>query len=309
MEFIKNILIKSGQVDRRIIYVLISIFVLVPLIKPEWIAIPIKTSSHTKVVFDELDKMKGDLKDSSKSDKVLISFAYGASTKPEIHPMAVAMLQHLFSNGAKVYIVSLWPDGVIMSTEAVNEVISSRIFDVQEHLDYVNLGYKPGAQVVIRGIATDIRSLYTQDINKTLLRDIPMMEDVYSISDFDFVIDLSAGVPGNAEWVQYACDPYNIPLTSGCTSIMVTDAMPYVNSGQLKGILAGMPGAAEYENLVIASLKNPDIETQQWLNENANIKSGNASSMMSAQSLAHIFMVILIVFGNISYKLTRGRKR
>ena len=32
---------------------------------------------------------------------------------------------------------------------------------------------------------------------------------------------------------------------------MVTDAIPYVESGQLKGILAGMPGAAEYENLVL----------------------------------------------------------
>ena len=31
---------------------------------------------------------------------------------------------------------------------------------------------------------------------------------------------------------------------------MVTDAIPYVESGQLRGILAGMPGAAEYEKMV-----------------------------------------------------------
>ena len=76
------------------------------------------------------------------------------------------------------------------------------------------------------------------------------MKGIYNVEDFDFVFDFSAGVPGNAEWVQYACDPKNVPLSSGCTSIMVTDAIPYVESGQLQGILAGMPGAAEYEKLV-----------------------------------------------------------
>ena len=82
------------------------------------------------------------------------------------------------------------------------------------------------------------------------------MNDVYSVADFDFVFDFSAGVPGNAEWAQYACDPKDVPLSSGCTSIMVTDAIPYVESGQLKGILAGMPGAAEYEKLVFDYMIN-----------------------------------------------------
>ena len=32
--------------------------------------------------------------------------------------------------------------------------------------------------------------------------------------------------------------------------------MPYVKSNQVRGILAGMPGAAEYEQLVKAELLN-----------------------------------------------------
>ena len=124
------------------------------------------------------------------------------------------------------------------------------IFQLVDGVDYVMFDYKVWGEIVIKNIASDFRGVYMQDINKKSISQIPMMKDIYSVEDFDFVFDLSAGVPGNAEWVQYACDPKNVPLSSGCTSIMVTDAIPYVESGQLKGILAGMPGAAEYENLV-----------------------------------------------------------
>ena len=158
----------------------------------------------------------------------------------------------------------------------------------------------------MRGIATDIRSVYTQDINNTLLESIPMMEGVNKVTDFDFVVDLSAGVPGNAEWVQYACDEYNVPLTSGCTSIMVTDAIPYVESGQIRGILAGMPGAAEYEQMVFEYLNNTPNRT--FINDDVSIIPGSATSRMSAQSIAHLLMVVFIILGNISYYLVRRRK-
>ena len=102
MDLIKNILIKLGQIDRRFIFLLIGLSVLVPLLKPGWVNIPIKTTSNSKIVFDELNNLKA-------GDKVLVSFEYGASTKPEIHPMSVAVLQHLFANEVKVYTIPLWP--------------------------------------------------------------------------------------------------------------------------------------------------------------------------------------------------------
>ena len=292
MDSIKNILIKLGQIDRRFIFLLIGLSVLIPLLKPGWVNVPIKTTSNSKIVFDELNNLKA-------GDRVLVSFEYGASTKPEIHPMSVAVLQHLFSNEVKVYTVPLWPEGLMMAKFALEEVLSSNLFQVEEHIDYVSLPYKAGGEIIIRGIATDMRSIFTQDVNNILLKDIPMMNNVNNITDFDFVFDLSAGVPGNAEWVQFACDEYNIPLSSGCTSIMVTDAIPYVESGQIRGILAGMPGAAEYEQMVF-----------KYLNESKNIPvaPGKATSRMSAQSIAHLLMVIFILFGNISYYLIRRKK-
>ena len=296
MNKVKEIFISLGKIDRRFIFLLIALSVLVPLIKPNWVNIPIKTTSNSEIVFQELNKLNA-------GDRVLVSFEYGASTKPEIHPMSIAVLQHLFSRGVKVYTVPLWPEGLMMAKYALEEIVQSNLFNIKEHIDYVSLPYKAGGEIIIRGIATDIKSIFTQDINNILLDDIPMMKGINKVSDFDFVFDLSAGVPGNAEWVQFACDEHNVPLSSGCTSIMVTDAIPYVESGQIKGILAGMPGAAEYEQMVYKYLSNE--QNNKFLNSDAIIVPGKATSRMSAQSIAHILMVIFIVLGNISYYLIR----
>jgi len=290
MEAIKKIFILLGSLDRRIIFIIVGLSVLIPLLKPEWIDLPIRPTPESQIVFDEINKLNA-------GDKMLLSFEYSPSTKPEIHPMAIAILKHLYAKNIQVYGFALWPDGNFMSTEAFSEV--SDDYDKKYGVDYVNLGYKPGGEAVIKGIASDIRTLYPADLQGTSINDIPMMKDVINIEDFDFVFSLSAGYPGSKEWVQYACDPKNIPLSTGCTSIQVTDIMPYVENDQIRGILAGMPGAAEYESLVEAELQKMEISG----------KPGEASGMMAAQSIAHVVIVLFIIFGNISYFITRKKNR
>lgn len=293
----RNFLIKLGTIDRKFIFVLIALAVLIPLLYPNLIELPIKVDKNTKIVFNSISELKS-------GDKVLLSFAYGASTKPEVHPMAIALLKHLFAKDIKVYIVSLWPESPIMANQAIKEIIDTKLFNLEEGVDYALFDYKTGGFIVIKGIAENFREVYKQDHNGNLIEDLTIMEDIYSVSDFDFVFDFSAGVPGNAEWVQYACDPKKIPLSSGCTSIMVTDAIPYVESGQLKGILAGMPGAAEYEKMVYDLLQE-QLNKNSNLNKDAVLTKGKALARMSAQSVSHLLMVIFIVLGNVSYYFSR----
>jgi len=289
METIKRIFIILGSLDRRIIFLIVGLSVLIPLLKPEWVSLPIRPRPESQIVFNELNKL-------NEGDKILLSFEYGPSTKPEIHPMSIAILKHLFAKNIQVYGFALWPDGNFMSTEAFSEV--SHDYGKEYGVDFVNLGYKPGAEAVVKGIAADIRALYTVDLKGTPIDDIPMMKDVVNVENFDFVFSLSAGFPGSTEWVQYACDPKNIPLSTGVTSIQVTDILPYVENGQIRGILAGMPGAAEYESLVEVELKEMEL----------SVKPGKASSMMAAQSIAHVIIVLFIIFGNITYYITRKNK-
>ena len=279
MKNIIELILSIGKVDRRWIFVVIGLAVLLPLFFP--LGLPIRATNATQLVYDAVDDLEP-------NSKVLVSFEYGPSTKPEIHPMAIGILRHLFTNNQKVYVTCLWPDGQFMAEDALTE-IAEQEFGLTYGEDYVLLGFRPGNEAVVKGIVSNLRKLYTTDARGTLVDQIPMMANVNKVKDFDFIFSASAGYPGTIEWVQYAADPTGVPMSTGTTSIQVNDVMPYVQSGQVKGILAGMPGAAEYEALI----GSPGIGT----------------SVMDAQSIAHLVIVIFIVFGNITYCIETRRAK
>ena len=279
MKNIIELILSIGKVDRRWIFVVIGLAVLLPLFFP--LGLPIRATNATQLVYDEVDDLEP-------NSKVLVSFEYGPITKPEIHPMAIGILRHLFTNNQKVYVTCLWPDGQFMAEDALTE-IAEQEFGLTYGEDYVLLGFRPGNEAVVKGIVSNLRKLYTTDARGTLVDQIPMMANVNKVKDFDFIFSASAGYPGTIEWVQYAADPTGVPMSTGTTSIQVNDVMPYVQSGQVKGILAGMPGAAEYEALI----GSPGIGT----------------SGMDAQSIAQLVIVIFIVFGNITYFIETRRAK
>ena len=43
---------RLGNVDRRIIFLLIGLSILVPLLKPNWLKLPIKIDNNTKIVYN-----------------------------------------------------------------------------------------------------------------------------------------------------------------------------------------------------------------------------------------------------------------
>lgn len=279
MKKLADLVIKLGYVDRRWIFLIIAVVVMYPLFKP--LGLPIRPTESSQEVFNTIDALP-------QGSKVLLSCDYGPSTKPEIHPMAVGVLRHLFENGHQVYVTCLWPDGQFMARDALDQVAVNE-YGLTYGEDYVLLGFRPGNEAVIKGIVSDIRKMYTIDSRAIPIGDIPMMEGIKNINDFDLLFSASAGYPGTVEWVQLAADPTGITMSSGVTSIQVNEVMPYVDAGQIKGILAGMPGAAEYEKLIG--------------------KPGIGTSGMDAQSIAHIVIVMFIIFGNIAFYLERQRSK
>ena len=115
MKFLEDIILKLGAVDRRVIFVLIGLAVLIPLLTP--ISLPVRETPTTVKFYDGIE-------DIPKNSKVLVSFDYGPSTRPEIHPMNVGVLRHMFRNGHQVYISCLWPDGIYMALDALEEITS-----------------------------------------------------------------------------------------------------------------------------------------------------------------------------------------
>ena len=279
MSKIQDKLLKIGSIDRRWIFLIIAAVVIVPLIFP--VGLPIRPTDTTKNVYDSIEKLPA-------GSKVLLSVEYSPSTRPENHPMTISILRHLFKNNHKVFITCLWPDGQFMAQDAINQVAKQE-FNKTYGVDYVFLGFRPGNEAVVKGIVSNLRKLYTVDVYQKKIDEIPLMNGINNFKDFDFLFSSSAGFPGTIEWVQYASDPTGIPMASGVTSIQVNEVMPYVQAGQMVGVLAGMPGAAEYEALIN--------------------QKGTATSGMDAQSVAHLVIVLFIILGNVSFFIERNRSK
>ena len=279
MSKIQNTFLNIGSIDRRWIFLIIAAVVIVPLIFP--VGLPIRPTDTTKNVYDSIEKLPA-------GSKVLLSVEYSPSTRPENHPMTISILRHLFKNNHKVFITCLWPDGQFMAQDAINQVAKQE-FNKTYGVDYVFLGFRPGNEAVVKGIVSNLRKLYTVDVYQKKIDEIPLMNGINNFKDFDFLFSSSAGFPGTIEWVQYASDPTGIPMASGVTSIQVNEVMPYVQAGQMVGVLAGMPGAAEYEALIN--------------------QKGSATSGMDAQSVAHLVIVLFIILGNVSFFIERNRSK
>ena len=278
MKSVRNIILKLSRIDRRWIFLIIGLSVLLPLFFP--LGLPIRATDTTQIVYNAFDSL-------DPKSNVLLSCEYGPSTKPEIHPMVIAVLHQLFRNNHKVYVSCLWPDGQFMADEALR--IVAPLYNKTYGEDYVILGYRPGNEAVIKGMVRDLRAIFSTDVKGTKVEDIPMMTKIFKFEDFDFLFSASAGFPGSIEWMQYATDNTDVKMSTGTTSIMVNDIMPFVVSKQIQGILAGMPGAAEYETLVG--------------------KPGIGTSGMDAQSLAHLIIVLFIIFGNVGYFIERNKRK
>ena len=194
---IENIFLKIGKIDRRWIFIIIAVVVIIPLIVP--IGLPIRATDTSKSVYDALENLP-------KGSNVLLSVEYSPSTKPENHPMTISVLRHLFRNDHKVYVTCLWPDGQFMAQDALNQVAEGEFNKVYGQ-DYVLLGYRPGGEAVVKGIVSNIRKLFSVDARQTKVDEIPLMDGIKNFKDFDFSTELTV-FPSLSEKKRFRTD-YN----------------------------------------------------------------------------------------------------
>ena len=273
-----------GKIDRRIIFIVMALAVIIPLALRMTLPIPID-EGPSKDMYDAVDAL-------APGSTVLLSFDYDPSTMPELQPMAIALAQQLMTKNIKIVSMALWPMGVSLGNEALSYVSDS--LGREEYVDWVNLGYKTGGGVLIVRMGSNIQSVFPLDYGGNPIDDMPVMNGINILGDFDMIISLSAGDPGIPAWVMMAGDRYNIPIVGGCTAVSAPQFYPYLGTGQMIGLLGGLKGAADYETMVRVGVENPP--------------AGTATPGMAAQSVAHLVIMLFIVLGNISYLTSKKRK-
>ncbi len=248
---------------------------------------------------------------------VLLAFDFDPGSAGELEPMGVNMARHCALRGHKMVFISLWPLGGQMIDQTIEKVIRADFPQLQDGVDFVNLGFQAGNEQVMRVVLTDFKRAFPTTKSGRATADLPILQGVQRIGDFALLASVSAGYPGSKEWVQYVVSASGgkLPMVSGCTGVQTPQLYPYF-PGQISGLLGAIKGAAEYESLINAWVMDP-ANAAEWSGRGAASgapmvlppKYLEAQRRMGPQLGAHLLMVVLILLGNLVYFAQRRAQR
>ncbi len=270
-------------IDVRILYAIILVCLLIPMFAP--IGLPVAISENSRVVYNAIAAVPN-------GGVIWISHDTGPGNAPELNPMITALARQAFAKNCKLVSTSLFNE--TFGPQATFDLIDAVAKEMGKTygVDWVHIGYRDNAWPAgVRLMVDDIaKGAVNRDWKGAALDSFPLMKQVKSIKDnVDLIFCTTVGSPGYGDWMTYVAEPLHKPLTGGASLTMYSGVQQYIRSGQLKGFLGGLRGAAEYEQLVG--------------------KPGKGLSGMDAQSLGHITVIVFLVLGNIGFFLSRKKAK
>ena len=279
-----------NNLDRRMLYLLLAIVIAIPLLAPA-VTKPLPKpaiTGFTQSYYDTIEKVAAD--PVAKNKIVIVSCNFAAGTLAENLSQCEATVRHLMMRKLKFAVFGFSdPQGRELGQQVVDKL--AKEYDYQYGRDYVNWGYRPAGAAValLKTAVNDLPGAMGKDIKGMAISQVACMQGIKGVNDVSLICEFAASATLPV-WIQFyqRAGKAPIPTLYGPTSVMATEAVNYVESGQLQGMLIGLKGASEYELLLQ--------------------KEGFASSASASLSLSHLLIVVLIVLGNIGMFVERKQR-
>jgi hypothetical protein len=269
---------RRAVIARRVIYLLVAAAVVVPFLLG--LAMKVKVSRLTEQVYDKIDSLPA-------GSPVLLSLDYDPASMAELHPMSLAFLRQCFRRGLHPLVMTHWPNNLGLCKEVLDR--AAKEAGKVSGKDYVFLGFRPGYESLVLNMGENLTRAFEKDYYNQPTATLPALQGIRSLKDIPAVVVVAAGASIDI-WIAYGRDRFGFALAAGVTAVMAPDLYPFLQSGQLIGLLGGLRGAAEYETRLGAS--------------------GAGRAGMAAQSVAHVLIIVLIVGANVwAFALRRRRRK
>ena len=279
---------------RRLIYLLMILAVGLPIVfgisqKPSRLV----SAERMYDVVEEVRAQPGEV--------AMVWFDFGPNTIAENEPQAQVLIEHLFRRRIPVVLLSQYQQAERFLTKIPNEVakrLESEMPGQQWRYGeaWVNAGFRPGGSIFIQSMvnAADVSKFLGRDVNGMPVSHYPNFSAIGSVERVKLVGEITGLVGVFDNIIQFfQKNDYRPTIVHGCTSITIPEAYIFLDSGQLKGLLEGIAGAAWYSEVLKAHF--PSSENKELLVTN------------TALSAAHIVLILLIVLGNIVPLFERRR--
>ena len=270
-------------IDRRVIYGILLITILIPLFFP--ITLPTYPSKQSQDFYDTIEKVAKE----SPNKIVIIDGWWSPSTRGENQWQTQAVVTHLMMRHLHFAILSFDTQNNTVTQTQIVEPLAKQYGYVYGR-DYVNWGFKPPVAFIptIKGLVTDIPATIKKDYKGTPIAQLPLMQGIKTRDDVGAVVEISP-VTSAENWIGLFEQNERPPFLFAPTAVMAPTYYPYLDSGQMAGMLTGIKGAGDYEGL---------LGTHSF-----------GSRAAGALSLVYALIILLIILGNVGYYAARAAER
>jgi len=231
-----------------------------------------------RIEFQHLMNLHSAVQSTSAGDTILVAFEYGPPEADELNLVAEPILRHLLDQGAHISVVSTQPEGLAVAAGLLSDIVASEERYTEEQ--YTLVGYRSGDSTGVSQMLTNF--------------DIPPGGKSEEDTRHRLILVLTAQPAPLRWWIEQTRalgDTH--PVVAGVSAALEPAVSPYLgaNTGQLKGAIKGLSGAAAYE-------AHRGLE-------------GQATQRINALAAGHAAVVGLMVLGAIIYAFggSRGRKK
>jgi hypothetical protein len=178
---------------------------------------------------------------------VLVSFDYTPAYGGEMNPLALALARQLAAKSVHMVVMSTKPEGIGLAEQIV-ALIAQEMPAYRYGESYAILGYLSGQEAGLRTLNESVSSAFRSDhVQRRALEELPVTKDLATLQDVRCVIVLADDNDSVRRWIEQVQSRSNIVLDALVTAGVEPLLVPYYRSGQLRHLMGGAVGAAEYE--------------------------------------------------------------
>jgi hypothetical protein len=178
---------------------------------------------------------------------VLVIFDYDPSTVGEMEAVAAPLLDYMIlKHHPRLTFISTLPTGAALAERFISGPLGGHSY--QSGIQYVNLGYLPGGLAGIRAFAQDPRTMAPLSMDSNPAWQSAPLQDVQSLSSFALILLITDSAEAGRNWVEQAGTLRgNAPFVVASSAQAGPMVMPYVQSGQVNGLVNGLNSGAVIE--------------------------------------------------------------
>ncbi len=217
---------------------------------------------------------------------VLILWAYDPAAADEMDLLALPLVAQLFDRQSQPIVVSLLPNGLATARRLFARASDDRLEDPllqtqADHARYIEGGFLPGGAAALPLLGQNLRVSLLESTTGASLALTNALAQRPALA-----VIVAAQAEDVQQWLELVQPLNQIPVVAFTSASADVPLRPYLDSGQLRGLVSGFDGAYAYQQLLTHPLPRTE-ETVYRL-------------QLVFQNWGHLAFLLLIVLGNLA---------